>query len=179
MFYDFDTPMTTEILFKIIACIHEVGFEVVALVSDMGPTNIGLWKSLNITPSSPSFINPVTLKNIHVFADVPHLLKLIRNHFIDRGFIFSNNTYIGRQIIEEYLSTTKNSDFKLAYKITEKHLNVMGTQRQNVKLAAQLFSNTMSTAIKYCGEKSIIKNNHWEQVIKYFCEKFVWNHKHT
>ncbi|KAF0712220.1 Uncharacterized protein FWK35_00026235, partial [Aphis craccivora] len=63
-----------------------VGFEVVALVSDMGPTNIGLWKSLNITPSSPSFINPVTLKNIHVFADVPHLLKLIRNHFIDRGF---------------------------------------------------------------------------------------------
>ncbi|CAI6348402.1 unnamed protein product [Macrosiphum euphorbiae] len=107
LFYDFDTPMTTEILFKIIACIHEVGFEVVALVSDMGPTNIGLWKSLNITPSSPSFINPVTLKNIHVFADVPHLLKLIRNHFIDRGFIFSNNTYyIGRQIIEEYLDMT-------------------------------------------------------------------------
>jgi len=88
----------------------------------MGPTNIGLWKSLNITPSSPSFINPVTLKNIYVFAYVPHLLKLIRNHFIDRGFIFSNNTYIGRQIIEEYLGTTKNSDFKLAYKITEKHL---------------------------------------------------------
>lgn len=80
--------MTTEILIKIIACIHEVGFEVVALVSDMGSTNIGLWKSLNITPSSPSFINPVTLKNIYVFADVPHLLKLIRNHFIDRGFIF-------------------------------------------------------------------------------------------
>jgi len=84
--------MTTDILFKIIACVHEVGFKVVALVSNMGPTNIGLWKSLNITPSSPSFINPVTLKNIHVFADVPHLLKLIRNHFIDRGFIFSNNT---------------------------------------------------------------------------------------
>lgn len=173
MFYDFDTPMTTEILFKIIACIHEVGFEVVALVSDMGPTNIGLWKSLNITPSSPSFINPVTFKNIHVFADVPHLLKLIRNHFIDRGFVFPNNTYIGRQIIEEYLSTTKDSDFKLAYKVTEKHLNVMGIMRQNVKLAAQLFSNTMSTAIKYCGEKKIIKNNHWEQVIKYFCEQLV------
>ena len=56
LFYDFDTPMTTEILFEIIACIHEMGFEVVALVSDMSPTNIGLWKSLNITPSSPSFI---------------------------------------------------------------------------------------------------------------------------
>lgn len=55
----------------------------------------------------------------------------------------------------------------------------MGTLRQNVKFAAQLFSNTMSTAIKYCGEKSIIKNNHWEQVIKYFSEQLLWNHKHT
>ncbi|KAF0746886.1 Uncharacterized protein FWK35_00022926, partial [Aphis craccivora] len=37
-----------------------------------------------------------------------------------------------------------------------------------LKLAAQLFSNTMSTAIKYCGEKKIIKNNHWEQAVDLF-----------
>jgi len=61
------------------------------LVSDMGPTNIGLWKNLDITPSSSWFINPVSRKRVHVFADVPHLLKLARNHFIDKGFDFPEN----------------------------------------------------------------------------------------
>lgn len=36
--------MTKNILFDIISEIHKVGFEVVGIVSDMGPTNIGLRK---------------------------------------------------------------------------------------------------------------------------------------
>jgi len=34
--------MTKDLLFNIISEIHNAGFEVVALVSDMGPPNIGL-----------------------------------------------------------------------------------------------------------------------------------------
>jgi hypothetical protein len=78
--------MTKDILFNIIAEVHNAGFEVVALVSDMGPTNVGLWKNLDIKPPSTSwFENTITNKRVHVFADVPHLLKLARNHFIDKG----------------------------------------------------------------------------------------------
>jgi len=62
------------------------GFNVVAVTSDMGPTNIFLWNSLNITPTKNSFLHPDSGKNIHFFADVPHLLKLIRNNIIDHGF---------------------------------------------------------------------------------------------
>lgn len=42
--------------------LHDVGYEVVGVVSDMGPTNIGLWKALNITPTVSSFENPRTKK---------------------------------------------------------------------------------------------------------------------
>jgi len=54
--------MTKDLLFNIISEIHNTGFEVIALVSDMGPTNIGLWKNLDITPSTSWFINPVKKK---------------------------------------------------------------------------------------------------------------------
>jgi len=81
-------------------------------------------------------MNSVTNKRVHVFADVPHLLKLARNHFIGKGIILPGNMRGGRQIAEDYLKATTNSDFKLAYKLSERHLNVSGTLRQNVKLAA-------------------------------------------
>jgi len=76
--------MTMELLFQILKCLQEIGFVVVAMVNDMGPTNMRLWKDLGITFENTSFLHPTTCKQIHVFADIPHLLKLARNHFIDK-----------------------------------------------------------------------------------------------
>jgi len=38
--------MNKDILLKIIEELYKVGYDVVATVSDMGPTNIGLWHTL-------------------------------------------------------------------------------------------------------------------------------------
>lgn len=76
--------MNCEIVFNIISKLYECGFVVVALTSDMGPTNIGLWKKLGISIEKTSFYHPITKKYIHVFADPPHFLKLARNHFLDK-----------------------------------------------------------------------------------------------
>lgn len=48
----------------------------------------------NAAPSS--FINSVTKKKVRVFVDVPHCIKLMRNHLIDKGFI---NLYYPMNII--------------------------------------------------------------------------------
>jgi len=42
LYYDYDSPMTQELLFEVIAQLNDCGFEVVAIVSDMGPTNVRL-----------------------------------------------------------------------------------------------------------------------------------------
>lgn len=76
--------MTQNVLFEILINLHEAKYNVIAMVSDMGSTNIGLWRALNISTDNVAFCHPVTTKNIYVFADVPHLLKLARNHFIDQ-----------------------------------------------------------------------------------------------
>lgn len=51
IFFDFDTKMEKTLLFKIITTLKHAGFEVVAIVSDMGPTNQSLLKELNINTS--------------------------------------------------------------------------------------------------------------------------------
>ncbi|CAI6376209.1 unnamed protein product [Macrosiphum euphorbiae] len=84
IFYNYDTSMTKELLNNIIQALHENGFNVIAIVSDMGSSNVGLWRDMGISITNTSFKHPMTNRNVHVFADVPHMLKLARNHFLDQ-----------------------------------------------------------------------------------------------
>jgi len=43
------------------------------IVSDSSSTNVGSWKSLDISIDNASFEHPKANARIHVFADVPHL----------------------------------------------------------------------------------------------------------
>ena len=130
--------MTLELFFSLLKAIYDIGFEVVGAVSDLGPSNRGLLKQLGVTPANSSIVNAYNSQRIHFFDDAPHLLKVIRNNFIDHGF-----KYLGQDIspttVAELLRC-QSSDLKIAYKVSERHLSVVKTDRQNVKLAAQLLS---------------------------------------
>jgi len=66
--------------------------------------------------------------------------------------------------LEEYLKISKKSEFELTYRFSEKHINVIGTLRQNVKLATQVFSNCLAEALKYCGKKNMLIMYDWREV---------------
>lgn len=133
------------------------------MVSDMGPTNRTLWNSLNINIENTSFENPFNGKNVHIFADVPHLIKLARNHLLDHGFVY-NNKYVGKETLAKFL-TVHCTEINLAYKINQSHLDVTGAQRQNVRLAAQIFSERLSKAIDFCGKAKILDHiPNWQEV---------------
>lgn len=68
---------------------EKVGYPVLAIVHDLGPTNLRLWRDSDIDPGVSnicSFKNPFAERNIFVLADAPHLMKLLRNNFIDSEF---------------------------------------------------------------------------------------------
>jgi len=46
-------------------------------------------------------------------------------------------------VVEKILNLNKN-DLRLAYKITNNHINIQGPKKQSVSLAAQLFSNSLA-----------------------------------
>ena len=52
---------------------------------------------------------------------------------------------------------------KIAHKISRYHLDVKGSQRQKVRPAAQLLSNTVSKAIQWCGDNNLIKDTNYAE----------------
>jgi len=77
--------MSKEILFNIIRQLNKISFDVRGVVSDMGPTNRKLWNELDSSIEKLYFLHPESEKmRVHIFADVPHLIKLICNHFVYR-----------------------------------------------------------------------------------------------
>lgn len=110
------------------------------MTCDLGPSNYNLLKKLIDLQEKgkTSFQHPCHKDiNIHVFLDAPHLLKLLRNHFIDSGFHI-NGHFITSATLEKLLQIN-SADLKIAFKLSRNHLDVQGTQRQNVKLATQIF----------------------------------------
>jgi len=175
--------MTKNILLNIIAALYKINYIVVAITSDSGSTNIALRNELNIgVEMSKSqqgkneecrekkcfFEHPAdkSLK-IFVFADAPHLIKLLRNNFIDSGFLV-NGKMLMKKILEELVALNSN-DLKIAFNLNEKYLDVKGHQRQNVKLAAQVFSRRNALAIEYCGKKGFFsQNSYWQELSDVF-----------
>jgi len=162
--------MTPEILSDIICNLHDIGFNVISIVNDMGPTNQRLWKNMNVSHHTPNFNLPKTGNRIYVFADVPHLLKLCRNNFIDNGFIikhYTNKIFIGLNTVNQLVEISKQ-ELNLPYKLSNTHLNCTGPMRQKVKLAAQLFSKSVATAISFAGERNAITTSNWQKNIHSF-----------
>lgn len=149
VYYDLDAPMTATILKFIISKLEEICFTVIAVVSDMGPTNVSLWRELSISENQPFIFHPCNpMKKIFFFADIPHMIKLLRNHFIDTGFVL-NGKIINVEPVKKLLGLEKD-DLKICFKISNKHLEVRRSDRQKVKFATQLFSHSVSASIRRC-----------------------------
>lgn len=150
IFYQYDCRMSYQIISEIIIKLDNIGYSVVALVSDMGSTNQGLWKELEVTITKTWFQNPADVnKKVFVFADVPHLIKLIRNHFLDTGFILKNQV-LNSEPIKHLIKITSISDLSINHKLSDIHLNVKKAERQKVKWAVQLLSHSTSSALRRC-----------------------------
>lgn len=124
---------------------------------------------LNVSYEHSWFENPFDLnKKNYVFADVPHLVKLLRNNFVDHGFIV-DGVEIKKNIVEELiLKTNDKSDLSVAFKISLANLNVKGAERQKVKLATKLFSHTISKAIYRAGSLGELSTPNWIKCSEFF-----------
>uniref|UniRef100_T1IQE0 Transposable element P transposase n=1 Tax=Strigamia maritima TaxID=126957 RepID=T1IQE0_STRMM len=89
--------MTGELLTEIIKEIQKIGFTVIAIVSNMGGKNNKVWNDLNVNVNKTYFKNPDCERNIWVFCDVPHLLKLMRNHLVDEGLRLADGTAVNKK----------------------------------------------------------------------------------
>jgi 87kDa Transposase len=100
-----------------------------------------------VTVETPFFHHPMGDK-IHVFSDAPHLIKLLRNHFIDDGFKLNAETTVNSSLLEVLFSRLPPESSALYKYSARKHLECQGNERMTVSTATQLFSHTIATALR-------------------------------
>ncbi|XP_071525284.1 transposable element P transposase [Panulirus ornatus] len=174
IFYQFDCPMTKDILFDLIVRVEAAGFPVVATVNDLGPTNVRLWNRLHVSPGKSSFTNPADQeRQIYAFADAPHLLRLIRNNFLDYGFKMADGKLVNSECVREMIARSKG-DLKVPHRLSHKHIRVRGANRRNVKLAAHLISERTGKSLKYFGERGLLHSKDWDRTSDFILLTDAW-----
>jgi len=138
--------MTPELLRSVISAAESHRIQVWSISCDLG--NHGLVNGLGVSPEKPFFQNPAEVeRRIFMFPDAPHLLKLLRNHLLDHGFVLKDGTEILRSDIEKILMID-NGELKIHHRLLPIHFTCKNSTRQRVRLAAQLISHTTATAVR-------------------------------
>lgn len=65
--------------------------------------------------------------------------------------------------IQEVINLYKR-DLSCVYKVSDRHLNVMESQQQNMKLVVQVLSNSMANVIFYFGQRNLLQFIIWKEV---------------
>lgn len=150
--YEYGKIMTLESLFRIIMDLYDKNYPVAAAVCDQAvltALNIGIEHN-----QSRFFLHPRNASlRVYVCADTPELLISIRNHFLDYGFMI-NGSLITTECIRFIVNSSDSLDPKIDRSFLKKILTVKDNERQEVKWAAKLFSNTVANAIRFVGEMS-------------------------
>lgn len=66
-----------------------------------------------------------------VFADMPHYIKLLKNHYLDTGLLLANGTDVSVQILQEVLSKGIG-EVKLCHKLNPSFLALKRNERSRV-----------------------------------------------
>ena len=153
VYFDFDTPLKKKLLFKIIEKCESVFCNVRGIVCDMGNKTLLSELGVNSKSSNYYFRNPYQeSRSVYIFPDMCHCVKNMRNHTLDYGMVikFGENEKIS--LTKEHfaqLISCDGTDFKLNHKLLYGHLEVTGVQRQRVRPAMELFSNSVSDSLNF------------------------------
>ena len=170
VYFDVDQPMTKETINTIIASLEDRGFKVWGVSCDLG--NQHFLSEVQFYDGFHYFPNPVDpARKVYIIPDVPHMLKLWRNHLFDKDFLFPKDPYssivnmpneftigllveagdwfpLNRGTFDKILKSD-NGELKLNHKLTPMHINMPTGARTNVRMAAQTLSRTTAVTLQY------------------------------
>lgn len=166
IYFDHDKDVTKKNLFSVLERLQEVGFTVVSITCDMGAENRTLYTKLGVSKDKPWFLHPSTKSKIFAFHDAPHLLKLARNHLLDhKGMILDpskdKNVKADIEAIKDLFNLGPLVELH-PHRATWAHLEVRGSDRQRVRPASELLSNSLGSSLHEAGRKKLINSKNWE-----------------
>lgn len=126
-----------------------------SIVCDQGTQNRRMFSLFGGTENNPSTV--LCGKKLFLIYDMPHLIKSIRNNLLTGDFKIDEKLVSLNDIRKTHEIDTKNST-RAMLKITPTHLSPNPFQKMSCKLAIQLLSRTVSSAIKTCVSTGELKS---------------------
>lgn len=151
--------------------LEDTGIQVTSMTFDGCPANITMAKKLGcsfeVENLKSYFEHPVTRQPVHIFLDPCHMLKLLRNAFESYGcFMDASNRCIKWSHLKNLYDIQDKEKLHLANKLRKSHI-FFKNQKMKVRLASQLFSNSVADALNFCCELQIAGFDDVEGTVEY------------
>lgn len=146
--------LLAQLLLKCIVHLEQAGITVDGVVCEGASTNRAMWKELGISGALGhvnSFEHPLDAsRKVYVLSDTPHLNKCIRNRLYKK-VLKKNGQFIKWSCYDAlFVEDTKNAaQLRVCPKLTFNHVNPSRILRMCVKLATQVFSETVAKGIAF------------------------------
>jgi len=138
----------TTIVKEAVGKLLELSLLPTCIVCDQGTQNRRMFSLLGGSDKNPSTV--ICNKKIFLIYDAPHLLKSVRNNLMNGDFLIDNNIISFKDIQKTYELDSHSETAKAMCKLTPIHIFPNSFQKMSCKLAIQLFSRSVSAAIKTC-----------------------------
>lgn len=149
-----DASVLSQLIKTVILKLNEVKMVVHNVTCDGPSTNIGALKLLGCElPEKPFFKLPSIEHNICVTLDTCHMVKLCRNTLAEKESIESEDGLVKFKYIESLNRLQKSEGYKLANKLSDKHIN-FGNKKMDVSVAAQTISSGVADALEFLSKTS-------------------------
>lgn len=164
------------VLKTILSNIYDTGAIVKTLTFDGAASNISMAKYLgaDLYKSLPWFPHPVTQEEICIFLDPAHMVKFIRNTLGDYGVLYdADDKPIEWKYFKDLVTLQEDEKIHLATKIRCRHINYYNyyyytKEIMKVRLATQVFSNSVADTLLYCKTEQVVGFNNCGSTIT-FC----------
>ena len=140
----FDSPVTVAVYKEIIMELELIDFPVLITTCDQGSKNEGLAKQLGITKDKYWSQNPADpTRDVLWCYDFVHVFKNDRNHTLDQFKLLGDGTGFCKQDFQDLFDYVKknNEEVSCGFFLKQAHLECVSQDRQDTRLAVQLFSD--------------------------------------
>ncbi|XP_047034960.1 uncharacterized protein LOC124640998 isoform X2 [Helicoverpa zea] len=157
------------IITRVIKEINSTGLKVIATICDQAATNVRVVRQLlaetrekYLRKGMEYYSKAFEIENSKIFPlfDTPHLLKGVRNNLLEKNAQFTQNGETKKakwEHIEMLLELDEGDDeIRLVNKLTEKHVIKNKIPKMKVKYAAQVFSQRVSSALRFSSKHNIL-----------------------
>ncbi|XP_065342026.1 uncharacterized protein LOC135940864 [Cloeon dipterum] len=113
-------------------------------VCDQSSPNVKDLRDLGVSEHNP--VIKIDSREIITSFDPPHILKCLRNLFLQHG-VWTNKGYANPEHIVMLYGIDRQSSPKFCTKLTDIHLHPFGKQKMKVSVAAELLSYTVGSLL--------------------------------